>query len=302
MTRTPATGIPAVQHHFTVDLEEYFQVSAFESRITRDEWHTRPARLEAQVDYLLELLSRHQSFATFFTLGWVGDRSPGLVRRIADAGHEIASHSYWHRRITTMSPPEFRKDLRQSKSVLEQVTGQPVLGFRAPSFSIVPGREWALEILAEEGFTYDSSLFPVKRRGYGYADVPRVPHHFALRGGGFILELPMTMARVGRWSIPASGGGWFRQFPYSITRLAFAQRTAEGLPGMFYIHPWEVDPEQPVVTRSPVVYLRHYRGLRRTRARLDRLLSEFSFTSIARGLAGLQAQASLTGRPTPAHA
>lgn len=291
----------AVQHYFTVDVEEYFQVSALEPYVRREDWSSRPRRLGAQLDYLLELLARHNTSATFFTLGWVASTSPGLVRRIADAGHEIASHGFWHRRVTTLTEQEFRDDVRQSKEILEQVAASPVRGFRAPSFSIVPGLEWALDVLADEGYAYDSSFFPVARRGYGYPGSPRIPHHFPLRNGGSILELPMTMARVGRWWIPASGGGWFRQLPYALTRLAFQQRAAEHLPGMFYIHPWEVDPAQPVLTRSPLTYARHYRGLSRTRERLERLFTDFAFTSIAKGLARVsQPPRTLSHAPAPA--
>jgi polysaccharide deacetylase family protein (PEP-CTERM system associated) len=291
------TAAQPVEHYFTVDVEEYFHVSAFERYVSRDDWNTLPSRLEPQLDYLLDLLARHSGHGTFFTLGWVADRYPALVRRISDAGHEVASHSYWHRRITTITPADFRDDLKTSKSSLEQATGRRVLGFRAPTFSIVPGREWALEILHEEGFTYDSSLFPVRRRGYGYPDSPLIPHHFGLRRGGSIIEIPMTMARIGRLRIPASGGGWFRQFPYAVTRLAFQQRSEERIPAVFYIHPWEVDPDQPRVNCPPITRLRHYRGIEKTRDRLERLFGEFRFTSIARGLQ-LSGASSATGAPS----
>lgn len=275
-----------VEHYFTVDVEEYFHVNAFEPYVARDRWGGYPSRLEPQLDFLLDLLARHSAHGTFFTLGWVARHHPALVRRIAEAGHEVASHGYWHERVTTVTPDAFREDVRQSKDILESVAGTRVLGYRAPSFSIVPGREWALQVLSEEGFVYDSSLFPMRRRGYGYPDAPEIPHHFALRNGGSILELPMTMAHAGSLRIPAAGGGWFRQFPYALTRRAFAQRSAERMPGVFYIHPWEVDPDQPRIECSMITRLRHYRGIPRTRERLERLLGEFRFTSIARAIHG----------------
>ncbi len=296
---TPPPSLP-VEHYFTVDVEEYFHVSAFEPYISQERWPALESRLEHQMGRLLDLLARHNAHGTFFTLGWVARYYPALVRRIADAGHEVASHGYWHRRVTTQTPQQFREDIRDSREILEQTSGQKVLGYRAPSFSIVPGREWALDILEDEGFVYDSSLFPMRRDGYGYPDSPLIPYHFGLRSGRTILELPMTMARIGAWRVPASGGGWFRQFPYAVTRLAFEQRSRERMPAVFYIHPWEIDPDQPRVKCSMLTRLRHYRGLSSTMARLDRLMSEFRFTSIARGLGDKLQTASMPRTETPA--
>ncbi|MGH7703638.1 MAG: XrtA system polysaccharide deacetylase [Gemmatimonadales bacterium] len=268
-------------HIFSVDVEEHFQVSAFEPWIQRSEWDAQPSRVERNVGILLDLLAEHGTLATFFTLGWVARKYPDLVRRIAEAGHEVASHSWWHRRVTQLTPERFREEVSTSKAVLEDVTGQPVVGFRAPSFSIVAGTEWAFDVLLEEGYRYDSSLFPVRRPGYGYSSAPGVPHMIH-RAAGALLEIPMTTFLWCGLRLPAAGGGYFRQLPYWWTRRAFVEHTERGLTGMFYIHPWEVDPDQPRVVVPPLTRVRHYRGLDRTLPRLRRLLEEFRFTSVAR--------------------
>jgi polysaccharide deacetylase family protein (PEP-CTERM system associated) len=272
------------EHIFSVDVEEYFQVHAFEGIVRRTEWPTLPSRIERNVDTLLELLARHDVSATFFVLGWIADQHPGIVRRIADSGHEIASHGWWHYRVTALDPAEFRTDVRTSKAILEDVSGQPVVGYRAPSFSIIPGCEHAFDILLEEGYTYDSSLFPFRRRGYGYAGAPPIPHVIR-RPTGRLLEFPLTTCDWAGLRIPAAGGGYFRQFPYSLIRRAFRQRSLQQVPAVFYIHPWELDPDQPRFPVGPLTRVRHYRGLKRTVSRLERLLAEFRFTSVSRCLA-----------------
>lgn len=264
---------------FSVDLEEHFQVSAFESLVAREHWPTHPSRVEASTDRLLDLLARHDARATFFTLGWLGERKPGLLRRIDAAGHEIASHTYWHRRLTDLDADAFREDLRRSKRVLEDAVGRPVLGFRAPTFSLVPGGEWAFDVLIEEGFTYDSSLFPIRRPGYGYPGATPVPHVLE-RPAGRLFELPMTTLSVRGVRLPASGGGWFRQLPYGLTRSALARCARTGTSGMFYVHPWELDPDQPRLPASRLARIRHYRGLELVEPRLERLLAEFRFASV----------------------
>jgi polysaccharide deacetylase family protein (PEP-CTERM system associated) len=272
------------EHIFSVDVEEYFQVHAFEGIVRRTEWPTLPSRIERNVDTLLALLARHDVSATFFVLGWIADQHPGIVRRIADSGHEIASHGWWHYRVTALDPAEFRTDVRTSKAILEDISGQPVVGYRAPSFSIIPGSEHAFDILLEEGYTYDSSLFPFRRRGYGYPGAPPIPHVIR-RPTGRLLEFPLTTCDWAGLRIPAAGGGYFRQFPYSLIRRAFRQRSLQQVPAVFYIHPWELDPEQPRLPAGPLTRVRHYRGLKRTISRLERLLAEFRFTSISRCLA-----------------
>ena len=296
MNAPAATDAPGVTHFFTVDVEEYFHVNAFEGVIARAEWDRWPKRLDRSVPLLLDRLQRSGSRGTFFVLGWVAKHNPGVVRAIAAAGHEIASHSFWHRRVVTMTPAEFRDDLRASKQILEDVTGSAVIGFRAPSFSIIPGYEWAFDILIEEGFRYDSSVFPIRRSGYGNPDAPRVPY-VVRRPGGSLAEFPLaTTSLLGR-AIPAAGGGYLRQFPFGVVRRAFAEATRNSVPATFYIHPWEVDPDQPRVRVSLLTRVRHYRGLDKTLPRIERLLSEFRFGSIG---AALSANPSMAGAGTVA--
>lgn len=270
---------PGVEHHFTVDVEEYFQVSAFEPHVARGDWDKLESRLDASMHTLLALLERHEARATFFILGWVAERHPLIVKAIAAAGHEVASHGWDHRRVTQQTPDELRESVRRTKGVLEAIGGAPVVGFRAPSFSIVPGREWALDVLIEEGYTYDSSLFPIIRRGYGYPSGARDPH--VLRSpAGTLVELPPATLRRGGVNLPAAGGAYFRLFPYALARAAFRDCARRGVPGMFYVHPWELDPDQPRLRVSWSARARHYGGLSRTIPRLERLLTEFRFNSV----------------------
>ena len=273
-----------VQHLFTVDVEEYFQVSAFERVAPREQWDRLPSRVVASTETLLDMLAEREMTGTFFTLGWIADRHPALVRRIAAAGHEIASHGWWHRRVTALTPHQFRLDVRDAKAILEDVSGRPVTGFRAPSFSIVPGLEWALQVLMEEGYEYDSSLFPIRRSGYGYAGTHPASHVLPLTNG-CLVEFPPATTVIAGARVPAAGGGYLRQLPFSLIRRAFREHSEAGTPAVFYIHPWELDPEQPRMRVSTLTRLRHYRGLADTRGLIERLLSEFQFTSIERYLA-----------------
>lgn len=268
-------------HVFTVDVEEYFQVHAFQSRVSMDDWDSMPSRVEHNVEVILSLLAKNDSQATFFVLGWIADRYPELIRRIADAGHEIASHGWSHRKLTELSPDEVREELGSSKRILEDVSGQPVRGFRAPGFSLTPGLEWVLDTLLEEGYLYDSSLFPIRRPAYGYPSVSTRPHLIS-RESGILLELPLSTLNWQGLRLPAAGGGYFRQFPYKVTQRALQQSAERGLPAMFYVHPWEVDEQQPRLDVSFVSRFRHYGGLSKMRTRLERLLAEFPFTSVAR--------------------
>jgi polysaccharide deacetylase family protein (PEP-CTERM system associated) len=280
LAQTPLPTAPASAHIFSVDVEDYFQVVAFERIVDRASWGRYPSRVEANTDRLLELLDRRGVRGTFFTLGWVALRFPGLVRRIAAQGHEVASHGQLHRRVTTLTPDEFRADIRESKAALEDASGQPCLGFRAPSFSIIPRTAWALDILIEEGYRYDSSLFPIRRPDYGFPDA--LPQPFRLScASGTLLELPLATMHLAGFRLPAAGGGYLRQFPYGAIRRAFAQWEARGVSAMFYIHPWEYDPEQPRLRCGALTALRHYRNLDRTWPRMERLLGEFKFTSAA---------------------
>ncbi len=273
----------ATEHIFTVDVEEYFQVGAFDRVVQRKDWDSHPSRLEHSIGIILELLARHHANATFFTLGWVAERHPFLMRRIVDAGHEIASHGHWHRRVDTLTPEEFREDIRVSKAILEDLSGSPVWGFRAPNFSISPGTEWAFDILLEEGYRYDSSLFPIRRPGYGYPSAPPVPH-LIHRPAGTLTELPLATTQWRGMRLPAAGGAYLRHLPFRLIQRAFREHDVSGVPAMFYIHPWELDPDQPRIAVPWHTRVRHYAGLRKTQPLLERLLGEFRFRSVAQCL------------------
>lgn len=275
-----------IAHHFTIDVEEYFQVSAFEPYVARERWDTLESRVCASVHRLLQLLAEQRAGATFFVLGWIAERQPDLVKEIARAGHEVASHGWDHRRVTEQRPDEFRLSVRRTKALLEDQSGRPVYGFRAPSFSIVPGHEWALDILVEEGYCYDSSLFPIRRPGYGYPDGRRDPYWLD-RPAGRLAEIPPATLRLWGVNLPAGGGAYFRLFPYALVRGAIREYERRGVAATFYLHPWEIDPDQPRLGVSWVTGLRHYGGLGRTIRRLERLLREFRFVPISETVARL---------------
>jgi polysaccharide deacetylase family protein (PEP-CTERM system associated) len=267
---------PATQNVFSVDLEEWFCVQNLNGIIPADEWEKCESRVEQSTTLLLDLLARHSVEATFFVLGWVAERFPDLIREVARRGHEIGSHSYSHRLITTMSPDEFKADLEKSLEVLAGCTSQPILGFRAPSFSVTRKTWWALDILKSAGLCYDSSIFPVGfHPDYGVPDSPLGPHR--IEG---LLELPMSCADVMGQKVPCSGGGYFRLFPYSATRALMRRCNEQGRSVIFYIHPWELDPGQPRVTMPALKQFRHYNNLELTVERLDRMLRDFQFTSV----------------------
>jgi polysaccharide deacetylase family protein (PEP-CTERM system associated) len=279
------------RHFFTVDVEEHFQVSAFEDFVPRRDWESLESRVGRNVDRLLEILARHGVTGTFFTLGWIAERRPQVVRAIVAAGHEVASHGWGHWRATDLTPEAFRRDVLRAKQVLEDIAGVPVVGHRAPSFSIVPGREWAFDVLLEVGYRYDSSLYPVRRSSvYGYPSAPTLPH-WIHRPAGRLLELPLTVLRRLGQNLPAAGGAYFRVLPYGIVRSAFRETAHRGVPGVFYVHPWELDPEQPRFRVPVTTRFRHYTGLRRTERRLERLLGEFAFTAIRAELDAVSARA-----------
>ena len=284
----------ATTHFFTVDVEEYFQVKALESVVSRAEWLTRPSRVAHSIDALLSSLDRHGVSGTFFVLGWLAEHRPEVVRVIAEAGHEIASHGFRHERVTALKPETFREDVQSSKRALEDLIGKAVLGYRAPSFSIVPGLEWAFDVLIEEGYRYDSSLFPIRRRGYGYPSAPRAPH-IIRRSSGTLAEFPLATTSIFNYPIPAAGGGYLRQFPLAVIRRAFREASVRGEPATFYIHPWEIDPEQPRLPVSALNRVRHYRGLSATLARIESLLDEFSFRTISSYLPELECSAMTRG-------
>ena len=280
MPRDDATKPP---HYFTVDVEEHFQVLALSPWMPRAMWDTQPSRVVANTERLLDLLDAHGARGTFFTLGWVAERRPELIRTISRRGHEVASHGWDHRRVTELTSGEFRDQARRSKAVLEDLAGHACVGYRAPNYSIVKGREWALDILVEEGYGYDSSLFPIARPGYGYAGAARDPWWIATAAGP-LLELPPATLRRAGVNLPASGGAYFRLFPYRLVAAALRDCERRGVPGTFYIHPWEVDPAQPRLDVPLLTRVRHYGNLATVAPRLARLLAEFRFTAIAHDL------------------
>jgi polysaccharide deacetylase family protein (PEP-CTERM system associated) len=268
----------------TVDVEDYYQVSAFEHRVARSDWDSYESRVVANTRRLLGVLDEAGVRGTFFVLGWVADRFPGLVRDIDQRGHEIGSHSYWHRLIYGMTPDEFRADLRQSKAVLEDILGRAITLFRAPSFSITAQSRWALDVLAEEGIRVDSSVYPVRHDRYGMPGAPRTPHAFDLPAGRLLEYPPSTLAD--RFRLPVSGGGYFRLYPLGLTRHAAARVNRQGCPFMFYIHPWELDPEQPRIAGIGwKSRLRHSVNLSTTEAKLRRLLQGVTFGTLTESLA-----------------
>lgn len=267
----------------SVDVEDWFCVHNLSRLIPYADWDKCESRVERSTARLLDLFGRHHVEATFFVLGWVADRFPDLVREIERRGHEVATHGYSHQLLTFMQPEEFRLDLQRSLVALARTTSQEVRGFRAPSFSLTNRTLWAVDILRESGIQYDSSVFPVGfHPDYGIADADLKPHRLA-EG---LTELPMGVAEVLGWRIPCSGGGYFRLYPYAVTRALMRRCNQQGRPVMFYLHPWEADPEQPRVTGLPwSKRFRHYNNLDRTEERLERLLNDFSFTSARRLLA-----------------
>ena len=269
-----------IRHHFTVDVEEYFQVSALEPYAPYAAWDSFESRVEPAVERLLELLSARGSTGTFFTLGWIAERHPAMVQRIAQAGHEIASHGYRHERVTTLTREQFRDSVRRSKAVLEDVSGQEVTGYRAPSFTIVREVDWAFDVLVEEGYAYDSSVYPGRR---GHPLEPRRAYAVR-RPGGELTEYPIATLRAGGRTWPAGGGAYLRLLPFALVRSALRQAERAGAAAMFYIHPWELDPAQPRLPTDLKTRVRHYGGLARTERLLERMLAEFAFESIRRAV------------------
>ena len=262
----------------SVDLEDYYQVEAFAHHIPRSQWTSFPSRVRQNTERVLELLERCHCRATFFVLGWVAEREPALVREVAEAGHEIACHSYWHRRIPTLSPAEFREDVKQARQAIEDAAGVAVVGFRAPTFSITRQSLWALEILAELGFKYDSSIFPVRHDLYGIPDAPRGIHQRQLLSGNSIWEFPPSTVRLAGQNLPMAGGGYLRVFPMSFTRWAIRRiHHQDRLPVMVYFHPWELDPGQPRLRAGWRSRFRHYTGLEKMESRLEELLGNGRF-------------------------
>ena len=280
MSAKDAVGPDGPARMLSFDVEEYFQVEAA-ARIGRQDWPSFEMRLPQSVDRILAMLAEHGSTATFFVLGWVARQEPQVVRRIAEAGHEIASHGMDHRMIHTLSRGELRDDLTRSKRTLEDLAGARVIGYRAPTFSLNHATAWAIDALAESGFEYDSSVFPIHHDRYGVPDAPARPHVAAGPSGSRILEIPpLTIRRLGvNW--PVGGGGYFRLLPQWMTARAIGAAARCGNPAMIYLHPWELDPGQPVLDMPVLARWRHRVNLSRTEGKLRRLLERFRFSSVA---------------------
>jgi polysaccharide deacetylase family protein (PEP-CTERM system associated) len=281
--RDSGTSSP-VRNALTVDVEDYYHVSAFEARIKRTDWDQFESRVANNTLRLLDLLGARGVQATFFVLGWVADRYPWLVQRIHTAGHEIGCHSYWHRLVYQQTPQAFRTDLRRARDTLQEITGEAVIAYRAPSFSITQHSLWALDILIEEGFGIDSSIYPILHDRYGMPGVPCRPHRVN-RPVGSVCEFPLPVYGCLGFPVPVGGGGYFRFFPYAFTRNALSSINQAGLPFVFYLHPWELDPDQPRLKAGLVSRFRHYCNLHRTEARLQALLGDFQMTTLSDCLA-----------------
>jgi len=267
---------PAITNALTIDVEDYFQVSAFAPYIRRQDWDSRECRVERNVDRILALLAERDTKATFFTLGWIAERYPALVRSIVAQGHEMASHGYGHERASDLSQPAFAQDVGRAKQLLEDIGGTAVQGYRAPSFSIGNGNLWAFDTLAEAGYRYSSSIYPIKHDHYGMPDAPRFAHQ---RGSGAkgLVEIPVTTLRLLGRNFPSSGGGWFRLFPYALSRWMLGQvNQQDRQSAIFYFHPWEIDAGQPRIEGIDAkTRFRHYVNLPRMESRLRHLLADF---------------------------
>jgi polysaccharide deacetylase family protein (PEP-CTERM system associated) len=289
--------VSGIVNAMTIDVEDYFHVSAFDAVVPRSRWEQLESRVVANTDRLLEVFNSHHVKATFFVLGWVAERFPTLVSRIAALGHEVASHGYGHRLIYQQTRDGFREDVRRAKDLLETQAGHRIEGYRAPSYSITAQSMWALDVLLAEGYSYDASIFPIRHDRYGIPDSPRHPHVMK-RASGMLVEAPGSTVRVGGMNFPVAGGGYFRILPYEWTRWGIARiNKKERRPAIFYLHPWEIDAAQPRFEAGWLSRFRHYRNLEETETRLHRLLSEFRFAPLNTILAGVGG----ANVPSPGH-
>jgi polysaccharide deacetylase family protein (PEP-CTERM system associated) len=282
----------------SVDVEDYFHVAALAGSIDRSRWDHMEYRAEASTRRLLDLFDEFQIKSTFFVLGWVAQRSPQLIREIHQRGHEVASHGMSHKLVYNQTPAEFASETFKSKAMLEDLIGEPVLGYRASTYSITKRSLWALDILKEAGFAYDSSIFPIPHDAYGIPDAQQVPGLVATPKGGQIVEFPMSTAPMLGVRLPVSGGGYFRLLPYSLTRAGLRKLNEQlQRPFIFYLHPWEVDPQQPRVRTKLLSRLRHYTNLDKCELRLRRLIGEFRFAPVREVLRSQQLLAMESSRP-----
>lgn len=284
-----------VVNAMTVDVEDYFHASAFDRVVSRPSWAERESRVVRNTEILLECFDRANVQATFFVLGWVAERFPQLVRDIAASGHEVASHGFNHQLIYTLTVDQFREDVRRAKATIEDAAGRAVRGYRAPSFSIVQPSLWALDVLIEEGYSYDASIFPIHHDRYGIPDAPRLPHvidrcrrkapRSGVAGTRRIVEVPASTVRIGQRNFPIAGGGYFRLLPYEWTHWGITRANRDGQAVIFYIHPWEIDPAQPRLPVGRLTAWRHYTGLAKTLDRLEMLCNDFAFDTVKAMLA-----------------
>jgi polysaccharide deacetylase family protein (PEP-CTERM system associated) len=276
-----------ITNALTVDVEDYFHVSAFADAIRRRDWAQQPMRVGDSTRRLLGLFDEYQLKATFFVLGWVAERDPGLIRDIATRGHEVACHGYSHELVYNQTPAVFRQETRRSKQLLEDIIQMPVRGYRAASYSITERSRWALDILAETGFAYDSSIFPIRHDRYGIPGAVDAPHRLETREGHTLVEFPLSTAAVFGYRLPIAGGGYFRLYPYAMTRAGLRQINRRQQPFIFYLHPWEIDPGQPRVAASWLSRFRHYNNLHKCEPRLRKLLGHFRFGTAWEVLGGI---------------
>jgi len=267
-----------MNHALTIDVEEFFQIHALSRVVAPYQWDHYPSTVEENTDRILHLLEDSGIKATFFCLGWVAERHKALIRRMHAAGHEVACHGYAHQVIYQQDPQAFKEDVTKAKAILEEITGETIIGYRAPTYSLMKKTLWALDILEDLGFQYDSSIFPIRHDNYGIPDSPRFPYRLENHA---LVEFPLSTVRIGWINLPIAGGGYFRLFPYLITKCALTLLTRESLPCIFYIHPWEFNPSLPrVASLSVLSRFRTYVGLKRTEERFSRLIAEFAFTTV----------------------
>ncbi|MFQ5901247.1 MAG: XrtA system polysaccharide deacetylase [Thermodesulfobacteriota bacterium] len=265
----------------TIDVEDYYHASVFVDVVDQSDWPNYESRVVRNTERILTVLSQHNVKGTFFILGWIAENYPELIKEIDGKGHEIACHSYDHKLIYKHSQRSFREDIRRARKILENITGKKVAGYRAPTFSVINESLWALQILKEEGFEYDSSVFPVVHDNYGIPDAERFPSMFQVNGGEAIREFPMSTLRILGWNIPVSGGGYLRLFPYRFIRWAIKRiNVIEKQPAIIYFHPWELDPHQSRIKVGPFSRFRHYVNLDKMEGKLENLLRDFKFGTV----------------------
>ncbi len=286
---------PTIMHAMTIDVEDYFHVAAFANNISPKDWDNWPCRVEENTDRILQIFADYNVRSTFFVLGWVAERFPQLVQRIVQQGHELASHGYSHQLVYKQSPETFREETLKSKNILEDSSGKKVEGYRAASYSITRESLWALDILSDLGFEWDSSIFPVHHDRYGVPGSPDRPYQIVTKSGKPLLEFPLTSAKIMGQMIPAAGGGYFRQYPYWLSKALFKNASSNNTnPAIFYLHPWEIDPDQPRVEGASLFSrFRHYTNLKACEPRLIKLIQDFNFGTVSDALAGVNADQQL---------